>query len=321
MLHKNAIITALLAMSLLAASCHGGIDVPVDDAGTDSGEDSGQDCPGGCPSGQFCQDGRCVSGCSGAGECEAPYECCDDACVNLRDNASHCGSCGNSCEPTGDSCIGSTCSCNGAVSCTPPMICCGLDGCVDPNTSTSHCGACNTPCEGDCTAGVCETCSADPHEVSGGNTCADAEPLGSLTDGSDQQVLTGNLFPEGDRDCFWFTAEDIEDAECDTFHVDIRFNLNPDDQFALEVFRGSCEAPECATESYVHYSWATDFITGEGETGRGECPCRPESVDGTQECTDNTAVYRFCVVRASGSAADCAWYEVEVSNGARSTGE
>lgn len=201
------------------------------------------------------------------------------------------------------------------MACTAPLICCGTDGCIDPGTNGRHCGGCNRPCEGDCVARVCETCTADPHEATGGNTCADAEPLGSLADTGDQQVLTGNLYPDADQDCYWFTAEDTADTTCDLFHVDIRFNENPGDQFALQVFRGSCEAPECAGEPRSQFDWYTDFFGEvEGEI-RGECPCQTELTTGTNLCADNTAVFRFCVVRVSGDPTDCAWYEVEASNG------
>jgi hypothetical protein len=324
---KHAILGVLLSFLFVVFSCHGGIDIPGDastdgDGDSDADGDSGPECPGGCPDGQFCQNGRCVSSCSGAGECPSPYVCCDNACVNTREDPYNCGSCGNTCAPYGDTCIGSICACNGAMACTPPYICCGTDGCVDSDSDNRHCGACGIACDGNCAGGACETCSPDPHEATGGNTCADAEPLGDLADTGDQRVLTGNLYPDGDQDCYWFTAEDTEDTECDTFHVDIRFNTNPDDQFAIEVFRGSCESPECAAEPYTHYSRATDFISGTGEDAIGECPCRPEETEeGAQLCSDNTAVFRFCVVRQSGSADDCAWYEIEVSNGLRSTSD
>lgn len=303
-------------------------DTDIDGDG-DSDSDGDLDCPGGCPAGQRCQGGRCVSGCSGPGDCPSPYQCCDGSCFNVTDSTEHCGACGNNCAPTGDACIGGVCSCNGAIFCTPPALCCS-NGCVDLLSDNRHCGGCEQPCDGSCIEGVCELCSADPHEDEGGNTCADALSLGTLTDAGDQQTLTGNLYPDGDADCFWFTAEDLEDDICDTFHVDIRFVQNPDEQFALEVYRGSCETPECASETFGHYSWATDFLIAEGEEWRGECPCRPAGADpegpsptdeGVQLCTDNTAVYRFCVVRVSGDPADCGWYELIVSNSVYPTTE
>lgn len=323
--------TILLAALLALVVCNGSIDGgdgdgDVDgDSDTDSDTDSDSDaddvCPGGCPAGERCVSGRCVATCTGAGDCTAPYQCCDGACVNVREDVNNCNACGNACGSLGDGCIGGVCSCNGAVACADPMLCCGTDGCVDVSENERNCGGCGSLCDGNCVGGVCEECSADAHEASGGNTCSDAQPLGSLSDAGEQQILTGNLYPDGDRDCFWFTAEDVEDAECDAFHVDIRFTANPEDQFALEVFRGSCEAPECATEPYVNYSWATDFLSTEGEEWRGECPCRAESVDGTQTCSDNTAVFRFCIIRVAGEASGCGWYEVEVSNGVYSTTE
>lgn len=318
--HSNSRWLLVVALSLVA--CNGSIDVSDPDADTDGGGDGG--CPAGCPAGEVCRDGQCVSRCSGSGSgaCDGTLECCDGACVDVRSDPSNCGGCGTSCEPTGDGCVGRVCSCNGAMACTPPLICCGTDGCVDPNTDARHCGGCGQPCGGSCAAGACETCTADPHETTGGNTCADAEPLGDLADTGDQQILTGNLFPASDQDCYWFTANDVDDTECDAFHVDIRFTQNPEDQFALDVFRGSCEAPECATETFTNYSWFTDlYDLADPADPVGECPCRVTNpAEGANLCTNNTAVFRFCVVRVAGDAEACGWYEVEVSNGVRSDG-
>ena len=324
MTYRRLLVPALLAAMLSLVRCSGSIDIGEDGGDADSDGDSDADsdstgCAGGCPPGQRCVSGRCVSSCSGAGDCTVPYQCCDGGCVNVREDVNNCNACGNTCAPYGDSCIGGVCSCNGAVSCGDPMVCCDSAGCRDTQDDEAHCGGCGVVCDGSCAEGVCEECSADAHEATGGNTCADALPLGSIDDSGQQQVLTGNLYPDGDQDCFWFTAADTADADCDSFHVDVRFTSNPDNQFAVEVFRGSCESPECATASYDHYSWATDFLDTGGAEWRGECPCRADSVDGTQECSDNTAVFRFCVVRASGAAAACGWYEVEVSNGVYST--
>jgi hypothetical protein len=313
---------ASLVAVLLILACNGSINVPHPDGGDgDADADSGESCPGGCPAGQVCSHGVCVATCSGTTGCEPPFECCNNTCVNIRQDPNNCGSCGNACAPYGDGCVGGVCSCNGAMACAAPTICCGTDGCIDPDTNSRHCGGCNHPCDGNCTDGTCETCSADPHEAAGGNTCADAEPLGTLVDTGDQQVMTGNLFPDGDQDCYWFTAQDAEDTTCDTFHVDIRFVDNPGDQFGIQIFRGSCEAPECAAETFTEYSWTTDFHGEiEGEV-RGECPCRAEPAADANACSDNTGVFRFCVVRVAGTSADCATYEVEVSNGVYHTGE
>jgi len=144
--------------------------------------------------------------------------------------------------------------------------------------------------------------------------------MGDLIDTGASQIVTGNLYPDGDQDCFWFTAVDSPDTECDSFHVDIRLTSNPGERYALEVYRGTCEAPECPTEPYEQYSWATDFFLGEGEEATGECPCREEPAAGTNQCQDNGAVYRFCVVYAPGAVPACEWYEIEISNGVYTSG-
>jgi hypothetical protein len=162
--------------------------------------------------------------------------------------------------------------------------------------------------------GSCEDCSADAHDAGGGNSCVDAITMGELPDTGESQVVTGNLYPDGDQDCFSFIAVDTPDTECDDFHVDIRLTSNPDGLFAIEVYRGSCEAPECTTEPYEQYSWATDFRGEVADETRGECPCRPEASDGANLCSDNGAAFHFCVVYAPGAAPACEWYEVEVTN-------
>jgi hypothetical protein len=318
---KRFLWLSSLAASAFSLSCNGSINIGEPDADHEGDADE-TGCPSGCPSGQLCQDGQCVSRCSGSGvgDCPDQFECCDGTCVNVREDPHNCGGCGTECAPRGDGCVGRVCSCNRAMACTSPLVCCGDDGCVDPDTDARHCGGCDQPCGGACAAGACETCTPDPHETTGGNTCADAEPIGTVADSGDQQVLTGNLFPLDDEDCYWFTASDVADTDCDTFHVDIRFTQNPGDQFGIEVYRGSCAAPECATESFTSYSWFADFFdTTIGDPPPvGECPCRtPETADGANLCSDNSAAFRFCVIRVSGDAEACAWYEVEVSNGVR----
>ena len=64
--------------------------------------------------------------------------CCADGCVELANNSSHCGACGNTCSE-GAVCFGGACKCVGN------MVNC--DGeCVDVSTSMTNCGVCGNAC-------------------------------------------------------------------------------------------------------------------------------------------------------------------------------
>jgi len=69
---------------------------------------------------------------------------CDGGCVNLANNATNCGACGNGCE-AGEICSSAACIAASSVACTAPTTNCG-GGCFDLKTSVSNCGACGNPC-------------------------------------------------------------------------------------------------------------------------------------------------------------------------------
>jgi hypothetical protein len=310
-------LVLILAATSAAGACGGGVISPDTDGDVDIDVDADADADADSDSDADADGVRCT----GPSDCTAPEECCGSTCVNTRVDPDNCGGCNEPCGPQADGCISGTCSCNGAAACAAPLACCGGDGCVDVESSRDHCGACGAPCEGECQGGVCSGCVPDAHEETGGNACGEALALGDVADTGASQIVTGNLYPDGDQDCFLVNAVDTPDTECDTFHVDIRLTANPSGQYGLQVYRGGCEAAECNTTQYSQYSWATDFYTpAAGEAPPlGECPCRPSPLEGTGTCADNSAAFRFCVVRVSGQAADCAWYEVEVSNGVYGT--
>lgn len=324
MKYKVFIFSTLLVIFFLFATCGETVPTPpVDgDADTDADSDTEQQCEGGCPSGSRCVDGNCVEGeCSATEPCESPLECCGGTCVNVRDDINHCGECDNSCVPSGDACIGSTCSCNGAMPCAESFICCEGEGCIDGQSDRNNCGSCGTECDGECVNGDCSGCIVDEYEEQGGNTCPDAIDIGELTDSLGESVtVEGSVFPAGDADCYMINAIDHGDGDeagCNTFNFDIQFTLNPDDELALEVYRGSCEARECSSIEVNHYTWNVDFFTGDTTKDfLGECPCDVKaSTENIQICSDNSAVFRFCVVRASGDPSGCTNYRIEISNG------
>ena len=128
--------------------------------------------------------GTCGVSCTGSRD-----TCCASSCVDTRGNTTHCGACGNTCDP------GEVC-CNGA--CRSPAECAGCEGgcsptetccngvCVDLATDEDNCGACDDPCSSGqfccgstCVAGndrnncgdACSTCGGD--QLCCGGSCTD----------------------------------------------------------------------------------------------------------------------------------------------------
>jgi hypothetical protein len=115
------------------------------------------DCNQACPKGQVCQDGVCLTGCTGGTtKCQDANQ--NDVCVKLDSDPSYCGSCDNAC-PAGKvcqigfcvtDCVGNTTKCQDGD---------GKDVCVDLKNNPSFCGKCDTACAtGDvCQDGTCVT--------------------------------------------------------------------------------------------------------------------------------------------------------------------
>ena len=101
--------------------------------------------------GSGCCDNDCVDlknnddNCGGCGlACDNNSNCCDGACKNLREDTQNCGNCGTTC--SGDS-----------------PNCCG-GGCTSVKSDPANCGACGTNCSGDnpdCCDGLCKNFGTD----------------------------------------------------------------------------------------------------------------------------------------------------------------
>ena len=99
---------------------------------------------------------------------------CGGQCVSIRDNAMHCGGCGNAC-PAGNVCVNGTCM----QSCPGAQTLCNGTLCVSLGTDRANCGACGNVCPTGqvCSNGACtlecasnlQTCTAG-----GGDAGADA---------------------------------------------------------------------------------------------------------------------------------------------------
>jgi hypothetical protein len=100
-----------------------------------------------CPPERSCCFGVCCptgTDCCG-GICCPPGQCgCNGLCIDLSNDPSNCGSCGNSCA-TGAGCIDGQCLCpSGQIDC--------WGTCVDLSNDPSNCGSCGNSCP---TGGVC----------------------------------------------------------------------------------------------------------------------------------------------------------------------
>lgn len=103
----------------------------------------------------------------GAAQCPVDATWCDDACVDILANETHCGGCGNACL-VGDVCDAGSC----VAGCGEDLMLCGVE-CIDVLKSAEHCGECGNACpmwawcdEGTCNCPFSEAC---------GDTCANTQ--------------------------------------------------------------------------------------------------------------------------------------------------
>ena len=106
-------------------------------------------------------------------ECTAPNEiACGGACVNMFEDESNCGSCGNACRAE-DVCLGGSCQIK--VACEADETACN-NVCKPTQTDEQNCGACGTTCGSGqiCVDGACEaTVACTTPQVNCNNDCVD----------------------------------------------------------------------------------------------------------------------------------------------------
>jgi hypothetical protein len=118
---------------------------------------------------------------------------CGKTCVNTRNNALHCGQCGQRCGEN-RACVDGECQ----TGCPGDQILCH-QLCVDPNDNEEHCGGCNSPCNGEltCISGECGCAEG----TRCGNQCVDTETddehCGSCDNpcGSGERCVGGDCVP------------------------------------------------------------------------------------------------------------------------------
>ncbi len=166
-------------------------------------------------------------------------------------------------------------------------------------------------------------CDPDPLPVTAGASCAEAIDLGDISDvQSDVIIVTGPSVPAG-RQVWWkFRATDDLDTDGDEFHVDVRFLVNSEDAYEMDVYRNSCSSSDQVCTSVTGpFDWFTDFLATStgcvGPTPCGEGDCLDPSgdqVEGLVACADSTAVF-FLVVRRIDGLASCEGFTLQISNG------
>jgi hypothetical protein len=114
--------------------------------------------------------------CDGGGQCGCPtgLSACGTACVNLQNDASHCGACDHPCGAT-EVCAAGQC----ALDCPAGTQNCS-GACADLATDPAHCGACGRACPADstcqasqcvCTVLACGAACCGVGQVCAGDAC------------------------------------------------------------------------------------------------------------------------------------------------------
>lgn len=192
------------------------------------------DCSAGSrPLGDRCVDGQCLCGeaeesCLGDTFCSNVVDPTGCGCLDLENDRTNCGACGNACDP-GESCVDGSCACNGTSDdCDADMgeVCCSDLGCMNLSTDTESCGACGNPCQpGEiCERGRC-ACSEDCED---GNSCTEARcdfgRCRQMTRDTDDDGFCDEDCPDSETG----RIGDCRDGDCD----DTRAEVNP---FARET--------------------------------------------------------------------------------------
>lgn len=165
-------------------------------------------------------------------------------------------------------------------------------------------------------------CDPEPLPETAGSSCADAIDLGDLSDVlAESLTVGGNAVPAGRRIWWMFRATDDVDTAGDEFHVDVRFVVNGEDAYTMDVHRNSCSSVDALCQgSRGPFDWYTDQIytesgcSGPPPCGEGNCVPTPDDVEGSNFCSDDTSVFYVMVQRADGIGA-CNGFTLEISNG------
>ena len=205
-------------------------------------------CDPECTGGARCVEGTCV--------CPEGHAVCDGACVDLANDSSHCGACGNACSAGGARCVEGTCVCPEGHA-----VCDGA--CVDLAINSSSCGGCGNECPSNawCEAGTCR-CET-PGEVACGLDCALLESSTAHCGACDNACSVGATCEGGTCAC------PAGQVACDGRCVDLS-----SDVLACGACGNAC-LPGATCEA-------------------GACACSPERTVCADECADLGSSERNC---------------------------
>ncbi len=203
-------------------------------------------------------------------------------------------------------------------------------------------------------ANGCE-CQGDALELTYSMSQSEPAPLGSLVD---DEALTSyqiaKISSVGAEDWFIVTGIDAPDStmteiDSDNYHLDIRFNVNPSNEFVFDVFKevqigDQTQVLQICTSS-LNWNHYTDFFTGgvgegvcssnyveactapedlarclvvEGANAPNRCnACPGWASPGANFCANQTETLLVKVRRKAGASPTCSQYKLEASNGVR----
>ncbi|MFH1530689.1 MAG: MopE-related protein [Pseudomonadota bacterium] len=245
-----------------------------------------------------------------------------------------------------EACNGVDDDCNGKIDDDTDVALCAGDG-LPPNGAMVSCigGQCAvTAClpgwvdVNEVLGDGCE-CAEDPAETVNA-TCSGATQLGTFADaGNGSLTLAVGNEPSGNEDWYRFHAQDVDEGTTDSFHVRIKFVVNPDDAFVFDVHYGSCAQSKQICTGASDMEWFTDFSTpsatappptlpGPGINGGGEASCRADAAHkatptnyaddttpSSHQCVNNSVEFFLRVYRLPGTKPPCQSYKLEITNG------
>ncbi|MFO0599991.1 MAG: MXAN_6577-like cysteine-rich protein [Myxococcaceae bacterium] len=171
----------------------------------------------------------------------APVPCteCDGACVDLQNDARHCGTCGHACGG-GQVCTAGAC----VTTCASGATVCG-GACVDLQSSPANCGTCGTACPSGqvCSGGTCTSlCSAPRTDCSG--ACVDLQSSPTHCGQCGKACVAGEVCLAGTCTALCPSPKQVCNGEC----VDLQSSPQHCGQCGQPCATGTaCVAGQCAS--------------------------------------------------------------------------
>lgn len=227
--------------------------------------------------------------------------------------------CEYQCTPTGgESCDGKDNDCNGKTDDGDIRILCPVD--IHTSFECAN-GACRiVSCQSgwyDINGLISDGCECQAQDsLRGNDACNNAYDLGNFSNATQSLSIETNILPVGRS--AWYKARFVDDVNGDIsqgrdlFHINIKLESNPQNQYKLDIYEESCStSPNWNTFldcPQADYHFATDFRGGSGRDGKplGENPCYGSgNVPNKNKCKDNTMPVYFRVYRNPQATPTC----------------